>query len=70
MGYDLNLYRGVSRFGGFRGCSIFSGICHTRVTNYKLHSIYTTRSLALRIETWGAGVDIHTVDTLSSLFQF
>jgi len=21
-------------------------------------------------ETWGAGVDIHTVDTLSSLFQF
>jgi len=22
------------------------------------------------LETWGAGVDIHTVDTLSSLFQF
>jgi len=22
------------------------------------------------LETWGAGVDIHTIDTLSSLFQF
>ena len=28
---NLNLYRGiwVSRFGGFCGCSIFSGICHS-----------------------------------------
>jgi len=49
MGYNLNLYRGVSRFGGFRGCSIFSGICQTQITSYELRSIFTTRSLALRM---------------------
>ena len=32
FGFNLNLYRGVwvSEFGGFRGCSIFSGKCHRR----------------------------------------
>jgi len=31
---NLKVYQGiwVSRFGGFRGCSIFSGICHSELT--------------------------------------
>ena len=37
--FNLNLYRGIwaSRFGGFRGCSIFSAKCHGQcASKYKI----------------------------------
>jgi len=50
--FNLNLYRrmGDSRFGGFWGCYIFSGICHRRKKKKKSQSMwYRTRCVVFLV---------------------